>query len=71
MNLAAAQEKYRRMRQGAQRGSGQEAACTKILICLDNARNVAEAKDFLTEEISNASDEFRKALYQEALTDLG
>jgi hypothetical protein len=70
MDLAAAQQKYRKMRKETNRGSGKETACTKILICLDNARDLTEAKESLRAEIANASDEFRKALYQEALADL-
>jgi hypothetical protein len=67
MDLAAAQEKYRAMRESAKRGSGKEVACTKTLICLDNARNVTEAKASLTEEIINASDVFRKAALRNAV----
>lgn len=45
-------------------------AFNKILICLENARNVQEAVQFLEAESDNARSAFRRKMYREAIAHL-
>ncbi len=70
MNLEEMRNTYRTLRKSAHRGSGAELAYNKVLICLDNAHDETEAAEYLSEEIENCTDPFRKRVYQKALSDL-
>lgn len=70
MTLQEARDHYRTKRSQYVIDSNLHLACTKILMCLDNTQDPEAAKQFLQEEIDNATGVNRRAMYQEALASL-
>jgi hypothetical protein len=72
VTLAEISMKYRALRSelGLQGDNNKIMAYDKILISIDNARSIAEAQFFISEDMKNCTDEERLAIYQQALDDL-
>lgn len=67
MNLEQARKHYREIRNTWPQGSDSRLAYDKVLICLDNARRLEEAREYLQAEIESATGLSRRAIYQDAL----